>query len=82
MCRLVVSASRHVSVPPDVTLHQVASRDPATTEEEEFVENVFDVLASCLLLPENKTVFVEAEGARAVLHCLAAVRGFTWFALS
>ncbi len=37
-------------------------RDPETTEEEEFVENLFDVVASCLLLEENKAVFVEAEG--------------------
>ena len=26
------------------------------------VENLFDVVASCLLLPENRAVFVEAEG--------------------
>ena len=26
------------------------------------MENLFDVLASCLLLEENKAVFVEAEG--------------------
>lgn len=38
--------------------------DPETTEEEELVENLFDVLASCLLLEDNKAVFVEAEGAR------------------
>jgi hypothetical protein len=38
-------------------------RDPTTTEEEEYVENLFDVAASCLLLPENKAVFVEDEGA-------------------
>jgi len=36
--------------------------DPETTEEEELVENLFDVLASCLLLEDNKAVFVEAEG--------------------
>lgn len=38
-------------------------RDPETTEEEEYLENLFDVVASCLLLPENRAVFVEAEGA-------------------
>jgi hypothetical protein len=26
------------------------------------VANLFDVVASCLLLPANKAVFVEAEG--------------------
>lgn len=42
-------------------------RDPETTEEEELVENLFDVVASCLLLPENRAVFVDAEGAPCVL---------------
>lgn len=27
------------------------------------MENLFNIVASCLLLPENKAVFVEAEGA-------------------
>ena len=49
----------------DAVLQAIApyrNRDPETGEEEEYVENLFDVVASCLLLPENKAVFVEAEG--------------------
>lgn len=60
-------------------------RDPETTEEEELVENLFDVLASCLLLEDNKAVFVEAEGEPACLsgHLsqaapLIASRAFVW----
>ena len=38
------------------------ARDPTTTEEEEFLENMFDVVCACLMLPDNKPAFVEAEG--------------------
>ena len=37
-------------------------RDPATAEEEELLENLFGVACACLMLPENKVAFVEAEG--------------------
>lgn len=37
-------------------------RDPATAEEEELVENLFDATCSALMLPENRTLFVQAEG--------------------
>ncbi|KAJ4481594.1 Catenin-beta-like protein [Lentinula edodes] len=48
------------------TLLKVASqyrrRDPVDAEELEFMENVFDSLCSALNEPDNKTLFVEAEG--------------------
>eukprot|EP00873_Tetraselmis_striata_P034402 jgi/Tetstr1/454666/TSEL_041556.t1 len=57
----------------DTLLTSVApyrSRDPASHEEEEFMENVFDVLTSCLLQLENKQLFVEAEGIQLMLLVL------------
>ena len=50
-------------------------RDPESTEEEELLENLVDVLASCLLLEENKSVFVEAEGERPLLGAAATAAG-------
>ncbi|KAJ3924055.1 Catenin-beta-like protein [Lentinula edodes] len=48
------------------TLLKVASqyrrRDPVDAEELEFMENVFDSLCSALNEPDNKMLFVEAEG--------------------
>ena len=38
------------------------SRDPATAEEEEFMQNCFDVLCSCLMVHENKQAFVKVGG--------------------
>ena len=37
-------------------------RDPQTAEEEELVENLFDATCSALMLPDNKALFVQAEG--------------------
>jgi len=57
----------------DVLLTSVApyrSRDPASHEEEEFMENIFDVLSSCLLVQDNKQLFVEAEGVQLMLLIL------------
>ena len=34
-------------------------RDPATAEEEEFMQNCFDLLCSCLMLQENKAAFIK-----------------------
>jgi hypothetical protein len=61
----------------DAVLQAIApyrNRDPETTEEEELVENLFDVLASCLLLEDNKAVFVEAEGVELLLLILKGKR--------
>jgi beta-catenin-like protein 1 len=35
------------------------SRDPSTAEEEEFMQNCFDLLCSCLMIQENKAIFVK-----------------------
>ncbi|EFN51521.1 hypothetical protein CHLNCDRAFT_27908, partial [Chlorella variabilis] len=68
-----ISASNGI----DAVLQAIApyrNRDPETTEEEEFVENLFNIVASCLLLPENKAVFVEAEGVELMLLILKSKR--------
>eukprot|EP00798_Chlamydomonas_sp_ICE-L_P016784 gene16784-23060_t len=38
------------------------SKDPQTAEEEEFMQNCFDVLCSCLMVQDNKALFVKSEG--------------------
>jgi beta-catenin-like protein 1 len=48
-----------------VCLAGFKSREPADAEEQEFVENLFDTLCSCLLLPANRCVCV--WGGKAVL---------------
>ncbi|KAG1678261.1 hypothetical protein FOA52_013881 [Chlamydomonas sp. UWO 241] len=45
-----------------MAIHVYKSRDPATAEEDELMQNCFDVLCSCLMLHENKVAFVTAEG--------------------
>ena len=37
-------------------------RDPKASDEEEYLENLFDVLCSCLMQPFSRTAFFEAEG--------------------
>lgn len=48
------------------TMLQVLSafrrRDPASADETEFMENVFDALCSALAEPEIKDLFKKAEG--------------------
>ena len=34
---------------------------PQDAEEQEYLENLFDALCSCLMLPENRAAFVAAE---------------------
>ncbi|KAB7495961.1 Beta-catenin-like protein 1 [Armadillidium nasatum] len=49
----------------DVLLQQLAQykrHDPTTSEEQEFMENLFDSLCSCLLLPANREPFLVGEG--------------------
>jgi beta-catenin-like protein 1 len=48
------------------------SRDPETTEEEEFIENAFDVLCAVLMEPGAKKAFVEADGAELMVLILKA----------
>lgn len=57
----------------DRALQSVApyrSRDPGTTEEEEFVENVFNVLCAVIMDPAAKDAFVEAEGVELMVLIL------------
>ncbi|KAI0750797.1 DUF1716-domain-containing protein [Daedaleopsis nitida] len=44
------------------TLSRYRKKDPATAEEGEFMENVFDVLCSALAEPEIKKSFLDSEG--------------------
>ncbi|KAJ9123940.1 hypothetical protein QFC22_000731 [Naganishia vaughanmartiniae] len=49
----------------DVTLEAVAEyrqKDPADSEEVEYMENLFNTLCSALAEPEAKRAFIEAEG--------------------
>jgi len=50
---------------PQLCLSWPASdcRDPKASDEEEYLENLFDVLCSCLMQPFSRTAFFEAEGA-------------------
>eukprot|EP00803_Ostreobium_quekettii_P001406 evm.model.scf_992.3 EVM.evm.TU.scf_992.3 scf_992:15874-19979(-) len=57
----------------DMLLQGVAyykSREPKTMDEGEFLENLFDALCSCLLLPENRVRFMESEGIELMLLIL------------
>uniref|UniRef100_A0A2P2I082 Beta-catenin-like protein 1 n=1 Tax=Hirondellea gigas TaxID=1518452 RepID=A0A2P2I082_9CRUS len=49
----------------DVLLQQLAvykRHDPSSGEEQELMENLFDVLCSCLLYPANRELFLKGEG--------------------
>lgn len=49
----------------DVLLQQLAiykRHDPATDEEKEYMENLFNCLCSSLLAKENRTMFLKGEG--------------------
>eukprot|EP00775_Hariotina_reticulata_P010490 gene10490-10649_t len=52
-----------------VCLAGFKSKEPADAEEQEFMENVFDTLCSCLMLPANRSAFVECEGME-LMHLL------------
>eukprot|EP00033_Pygsuia_biforma_P001728 GCRY01001935.1.p1 GENE.GCRY01001935.1~~GCRY01001935.1.p1 ORF type:complete len:512 (-),score=149.70 GCRY01001935.1:438-1973(-) len=59
----------------DKLLHAAAAykrRDPQSEEELEMLENVFDVLCSCLMLQSNQKLFVEAEGIQLLLIMIKA----------
>lgn len=45
-------------------------RDPQTDDEMEYLENMFDALCSCMLLPENRAKVVEV-----IVYC---VQGSSW----
>lgn len=49
----------------DVLLQQLSvfkRHNPATPEEQEMMENLFDALCSCLMLPANRDRFLKGEG--------------------
>lgn len=52
---------------------QYKSRDPAPGEEEEYVQNCFDVLCACLMQPVHKAAFVKAEGVE-LMHLMLQSR--------
>ncbi|KXZ43101.1 hypothetical protein GPECTOR_102g54 [Gonium pectorale] len=52
---------------------QYKSRDPAPGEEEEYMQNCFDVLCACLMQPEHKAAFVKAEGVE-LMHLMLSSR--------
>ena len=41
--------------------------DPASSEEQEFVENLFTTLCACLLSPSCRPLFQQAEGLQLML---------------
>ncbi|GAA6078368.1 beta-catenin-like protein 1, partial [Tachysurus ichikawai] len=49
----------------DVLLQQLSvfkRHNPTTPEEQEMMENLFDALCSCLMLPANRDRFLKGEG--------------------
>lgn len=38
-------------------------RDPKASDEEEYLENLFDVLCTCLMQPHTRAMFYQQEGA-------------------
>lgn len=56
----------------DLLLQSVAiykNKDPMNSDEEELVQNLFDILCSCLMIPELKAQFVESEGVE-LMHIM------------
>ena len=45
------------------------SKDPVNSDEEELMQNVFDILCSCLMIQELKEQFVESEGVE-LMHIM------------
>ncbi|KIY93572.1 Beta-catenin-like protein 1 [Monoraphidium neglectum] len=57
------------------------SRDPQDAEEQEYLENLFDALCSCLMLPENRIAFVAAEGVELMFLLLKAKKASRYGAI-
>uniref|UniRef100_A0A8C1NFY7 Beta-catenin-like protein 1 n=1 Tax=Cyprinus carpio TaxID=7962 RepID=A0A8C1NFY7_CYPCA len=51
-----------LSVGLSVCLSVFKRHNPATAEEQEMMENLFDALCSCLMLPANRDRFLRGEG--------------------
>ncbi|KAK9819671.1 hypothetical protein WJX72_000948 [[Myrmecia] bisecta] len=61
----------------DIILQALApfrGRDPQTTDEEEYIENLFDALCSCLMNELNKTKFVGDEGVELMVLIMKGKR--------
>ncbi len=50
-------------------------REATSPEEKECIENLFDCLCSCLLLPENQARFRQSEGLDLLLRCIREKKG-------
>lgn len=49
----------------DIVLQAIAyykNRDPQTSDEEEYLENLFDALCTCLMQSDTRKLFLDAEG--------------------
>ena len=49
----------------DILLQQLAvykRHDPSSPEEQELMENLFDILCACLLFAANRELFLKGEG--------------------
>lgn len=53
-----------------VSIITTCHRDPDTELEEEFVDNLFDVVCAALVVDDNKPQFVESEGVELMLLML------------
>jgi beta-catenin-like protein 1 len=51
----------------------VRYRDPKTSDEEEYLENLFDTLCTCLMQPSTRTLFFQAEGVQCCYAKLSEV---------
>ncbi|GFR50058.1 hypothetical protein Agub_g12199, partial [Astrephomene gubernaculifera] len=60
---------------------QYKSRDPAPGEEEEYMQNCFDVLCACLMQPAHKSAFVKSEGVELMQLMLQSRRQCRYGAL-
>uniref|UniRef100_H3CEV9 Beta-catenin-like protein 1 n=1 Tax=Tetraodon nigroviridis TaxID=99883 RepID=H3CEV9_TETNG len=59
----------------DVLLQQLSvfkRHNPSTAEEQEMMENLFDALCSCLMLPANRERFLRGEGLQLMNLMLSA----------
>jgi len=58
-----------------ITLAPFRKNDLSNSDEEEFVNNLFDSLCSCLLLRENQQFFLKAEGFELLIKMIKAKMG-------
>jgi len=57
-----------------VTLSEYRKTDPSSTEEEEFVENLFDSMCCCLLQEPNRKHFLQSQGIEMMLIMIKGKR--------